>query len=192
MWRVGSVCLQTLEGHSSIVLSLSFSPDGTKIASFSESKAVGCDERGIYHAPFTLNVKGESSEMEIKSKKDANVSIMQMRLARGMKGFVSSARKRQDQKMKFSRGKYWPSLVWVTMERPNSRVIRLSVEMMTWIYNGHVKKKANLNVSAQRICPLLASERRERTSMTLTFWSKASRCGIYIAYSRARKTWRKK
>ena len=103
-------CLQTLEGHSNCVNSVSFSPDGTKGASFSESKAVGCDERGIYHAPFTLNVcgivKGESSEMEIKSKKDAKVSIMQMRLARGTKGFVSSARKRQDQKMKFSRGKH--------------------------------------------------------------------------------------
>ena len=81
------------------MFSLSFSPDGTKVASFSESKAVGCDERGIYHAPFTLNVKGESSEMEIKSKKDAKVSIMQMRLARRTKGFVSSARKRQDQKI---------------------------------------------------------------------------------------------
>ena len=100
----------SLEGHSSIVFSLSFSPDGTKVASFSESKAVGCDERGIYHAPFTLNVcgivKGESSEMEIKSKKDAKVSIMQMRLARGTKGFVSSARKHQDQKMKFWMGKH--------------------------------------------------------------------------------------
>ena len=107
LWDVMSgECLQTLEGHSSIVFSVSFSPDGTKVASFSESKPVGCDERGIYHAPFTLNVKGESSEMEIKSKKDAKVSIMQMRLARGTKGFVSSARKRQDQKMKFSRGKY--------------------------------------------------------------------------------------
>ena len=37
----------SLEGHSSIVFSLSFSPDGTKGASFSESKAVGCDERGV-------------------------------------------------------------------------------------------------------------------------------------------------
>ena len=96
LWDVTSgECLQTLEGHSSIVFSVSFSPDGTKVASFSESKAVGCDERGIYR-----------SEMEIKSKKDAKVSIMQMRLARGTKGFVSSARKRQDQKMKFSRGKH--------------------------------------------------------------------------------------
>ena len=31
------------------------------------------------------------------------------------------------------------------------------------------EKKANLSVSAQRICPLLASERRERPCMTLNF-----------------------
>ena len=42
-------CLQTLEGHSSIVNSVSFSQDGTKVASGSWDNTVkmGCDEWGM-------------------------------------------------------------------------------------------------------------------------------------------------
>ena len=41
LWDVTSgACLQTLEGHSSYVMSVSFSPDGTKVASGSDDKTV--------------------------------------------------------------------------------------------------------------------------------------------------------
>ena len=49
LWDVTSgECLQTLEGHS-YVESVSFSPDGTKVASGSrqDGEAVGCDEWGV-------------------------------------------------------------------------------------------------------------------------------------------------
>ena len=53
LWDVTSgECLQTLEGHSHYVNSVSFSPDGTKVASGSlqtggDGEAVGCDEWGV-------------------------------------------------------------------------------------------------------------------------------------------------
>ena len=41
LWDVTSgECLQTMEGHSSSVLSVSFSPDSSKIASGSDDKTV--------------------------------------------------------------------------------------------------------------------------------------------------------
>ena len=42
LWDVtsGEKCLQTLEGHSWYVNSVSFSPDGTKIASGSDDETV--------------------------------------------------------------------------------------------------------------------------------------------------------
>ena len=41
LWDVTSgECLQTLEGHSECVFSVSFSPDGTKVASGSDDKTV--------------------------------------------------------------------------------------------------------------------------------------------------------
>ena len=41
LWDVTSgECLQTLEGHSDHVVSVSFSPDGTKVASGSDDKTI--------------------------------------------------------------------------------------------------------------------------------------------------------
>ena len=39
-WDEGEKCLQTLEGHSDYVFSVSFSPDGTKVASGSDDMTV--------------------------------------------------------------------------------------------------------------------------------------------------------
>ena len=50
MYRLSGKCLQTLEGHSDEVLSVSFSPDGTKIVSGGRRRrgeAVGCCEWGV-------------------------------------------------------------------------------------------------------------------------------------------------
>ncbi|MBQ1192103.1 MAG: hypothetical protein IIX43_07525, partial [Bacteroidales bacterium] len=54
------VCLQTLEGHSKYVLSVAYSPDGTKIISGSDDKTIKIWDANTEQCLQTL--KGDSND----------------------------------------------------------------------------------------------------------------------------------